>query len=188
MVYIDQINFDYKDKEKERLALLETLIEHTEGLLDKQPEEIGLITMAGFFNAQYAGFKGGIGALKYAKAARNHLESSVSIDPTLYGAAAHTILGSLYAQVPGWPVSFGNKKKAEKNYKKAIQLAPTEIDANFTYAQFLFQEKRFDEAKEYLLKAQVSDPRPDRPRADKHLQERIIRGLEIIEENIKIKR
>ena len=48
MVYIDQINFDYKDKEKERLALLETLIEHTEGLLDKQPEEIGLITMAGF--------------------------------------------------------------------------------------------------------------------------------------------
>ena len=183
-VYLDQINFDYKDREKERLVLLKSLIEHTDMLLKEKPNDPGLETMAGFFNAQYAGFKGGIGALKYAKEARRHLEKSVKLDPQLYQAAAHTILGSLYYRVPGWPVGFGNKKKAEQNYKKAVEIAPQGIDANFTYAQFLFREKRYNEAKTFLLLAQKATPRPERPRADKHLQERIVKRLGEVEEQL----
>lgn len=183
-IYLDQINFDYKDREQERLDLLKSLIQHTDQLLEEQTEDAGLQTMAGFFNAQYAGFKGGIGALKYAKAARKHLELATALDPELYQAAAHTILGSLYFRVPGWPVGFGNKKKAEANFKKAIEIAPNGIDANFSYAEFLAAQKRYQEAKLFLQKAQQAAPRADRPRADEHLQKRIKEGLKWIEEKI----
>ena len=140
--------------------------------------------MAGFFNAQYAGYKGGIGALKYAKASRKYLDKSVKLDPTIYGGAAHIILGTLYVQVPSWPVGFGSKKKALANYQAALKISPKGLDSNFSYAQYLFSEKEFSEAKIYLEKAAVAPSRPNRPKADARAKKQIAKGLEIIEERL----
>ena len=180
---LDVVNFDLVNDDA-RLKRLEVLLPHTETLARQNHSDAGFQMMAGFYNAQYAGYAGGIGALKYAKAARNYLEKSVALDPRLHGASAHVILGTLYAQVPGWPIGFGDKKKALKNFHAALKLAPNGIDSNFTYAGYLFAQKNYAEAKTYLNKAADAAARPGRPKADEHLKIRIRKGLEIIDKEL----
>ena len=170
--FLDIINFDLKDKKK--LSALKRLINHTEALvkLDKNKDNAGLLMMAGFFNAQYAGAIGGFSALKYAKASRKHLRKSVELDPSFYESAAHVVLGSLYAQVPRWPIAYGSKRKAIFHYQAALTLAPNGIDSNFTYGQFLLSQKKYAEAKPYFEKAKLATPRPDRPKADTVLKQK----------------
>ncbi|MGE3569502.1 MAG: hypothetical protein AB7G71_00235, partial [Burkholderiales bacterium] len=66
----------------------------------------------GIIVASYAGAKGGFGALSLAKDARQALEHALSLDATALGGSAYTSLGSLYYQVPGWPIGFGDDAKA----------------------------------------------------------------------------
>jgi len=166
---LDVVNFDLEAKEA-KIKRLEELLPHSEKLAEQNSEDAGFQMMAGFYNAQYAGYTGGIGALKYAKASRRFLEQSVSLDPALYDASAHAVLGQLYAQVPGWPIGFGDKKKALKNYQAALELSPNGIDSNFTYASYLYSKKKYAEAKTYLEKANIALARPDRSKADKDLK------------------
>jgi len=171
-VELDVINFDLKGDDR-----LAKLAKSNNG-------DAGYQMMAGFFNIQYASVKGGLGALKYAKAARKYLEASINIDPTIYGASAHSVLASMYFKVPGWPVSFGDKKKAIKNYQKALELSPNGIDSNFTYATYLYEKKKYAEAKVYLEKAKAAPPRPLRPRADQELHKTIDEALREIERKL----
>ena len=167
---LDVINFEIKDNDA-RIKRLAELLPHSEALARKNSDNAGFQMMAGFYNAQYAGYTGGIGALKYAKAARRLLEKSTALDPTLYGSSAHSVLATLYAQVPGWPIGFGDKKKALKNYQAALRLSPTAFDSNYTYAEYLFSQKKYAEAKTYLQKAAMAPARPDRPKADAYAKE-----------------
>jgi len=182
-VELDVVNFDITDNDA-KIKRLKALIPHSEALAKQHSDDAGFQMMAGFYNAQYAGYKGGLGALKYAKAARNFLEKSVKLDPKIYGSSAHAVLGTLYAQVPGWPVGFGDKKKALKNYLAAIELSPNSIDSNFTYAGYLFNQKKYAEAKTYLQKAAAAPARPDRPKADKNVREQIPKYYEEIEKRL----
>lgn len=180
---LDVVNFDLADDDA-RVERLETLLPHSETLASDNKDDAGFQMMAGFYNAQYAGYTGGLGALKYAKAAREFLEKSVKLDPALYGSSAHVVLGTLYAQVPRWPVGFGDKKKALKNYQAALKLSPNGIDSNFTYASYLFSQKKYVEAKTYLKKANTAPARADRPKADQRVRERIAKGLLEIEKKM----
>lgn len=182
--FLDIINFDLKDKKK--LSALKRLISHTESLLkrDDNNDNAGLLMMAGFFNAQYAGAIGGFGALKYAKASRKHLQKSVDLDPTFYDSAAHVVLGSLYAQVPRWPIGYGSKRKAVIHYQAALKLAPNGIDSNFTYGQYLFAQKKYAKAKPFFEKAKLAAPRPDRPKADSVLKRQADVFLKKIEKQL----
>ena len=182
-IELDRINFDLKDKSA-KIKRLDEVLPHSEALAEANNNDAGFQMMAGFYNAQYAGYKGGIGALKYAKASRKYLEQSVKLDPTIYGASAHAVLGTLYAQVPGWPVGFGDKKKALNNYQAALRFSPDGLDSNFTYAQYLFSQKKYKDAKRYLEKAALAPPRPDRPKADEDVSKQISKGLKEIEQRL----
>ncbi len=113
-----------------------------------------------------AGIKGGLGALGNVKKAKLLLEAAIKQDPHALDGSAYTSLGSLYYQVPGWPVGFGNNDKAEKYLKKALEINPNGIDPNFFYADFLIRQERYDEAKEYLNRALKAPDRPLRLLAD----------------------
>jgi len=180
---LDIVNFDLA-KIEQRLERLNELIPHSQRLAKENSDNAGFQMMAGFFNAQYAGYKGGVGALKYAKASRKYLDKSVKLDPTIYGGAAHIILGTLYVQVPGWPVGFGSKKKALTHYQAALKISPDGLDSNLSYAEFLFAQKEYSEAKVYLEKAAVAPSRPKRAKADARAKKQIARGLELVEERL----
>ncbi|MGH1398008.1 MAG: tetratricopeptide repeat protein [Alphaproteobacteria bacterium] len=113
-----------------------------------------------------AGIDGGLGALGTVKEAKALFEAALKQNPRALDGSAYTSLGSLYYQVPGWPIGFGDDEEAEKNLKQALQINPDGIDPNFFYADFLIEEDRYDQAKTYLNRALQAPDRPERPMAD----------------------
>jgi len=133
----------------------------------------------------HAGAKGGLGALGMVREARDLLEQAEKIDPDTLDGSIYTSLGSLYYQVPGWPLGYGDDKKAESLLKKALAINPTGIDPNYFYGDFLYRKDRYPEALAYLDKAMHAPARPDRPLADQGRREEI--DVIIAKINIKTK-
>ncbi|MBI5041566.1 MAG: hypothetical protein HZB57_10345 [Gammaproteobacteria bacterium] len=114
----------------------------------------------------HAGVKGGLGALSKVKSARDLLLEAEKIDANALDGSLYTSLGSLYYQVPGWPIGFGDDDKAEALLKKALAINPTGIDPNYFYGDFLQRQGRSAEALVVLEKALHAPPRPARTDAD----------------------
>jgi tetratricopeptide (TPR) repeat protein len=113
-----------------------------------------------------AGEKGGLGALSLVNQARELLERAEALDPDVLDGSVYTSLGSLYYQVPGWPLGFGNDDKAESYLKKALTVNPDGIDPNYFYGDYLLQEKAYSEAEAAFRKALAAPRRDGRPIAD----------------------
>lgn len=113
-----------------------------------------------------AGIVKGLSALGKVEKAKTLLEESMAIDAQALDGSAYTSLGSLYYQVPGWPISFGSNKKAEEYLKKALVINPEGIDPNFFYGDFLLQQNRYDEARVYFERALMAKDRVGRDLAD----------------------
>ena len=120
----------------------------------------------GIITSTLAGLKGGFGGLSLAKEARGLLERAEKIDGNALDGSAHTSLGALYYQVPGWPVGFGNKDKARAELLAGLKLNPRGIDSNFFWADFLYNQGDYAEAAKALRTALAAPPRPGREAAD----------------------
>jgi Tfp pilus assembly protein PilF len=107
-----------------------------------------------------------LGALGLVKQAKASLEQALAADPQALAGSAYTSLGSLYYQVPGWPLGFGDDDKAEAMLKQALTLNPDGIDPNYFYGDFLQRNRRYAEARVVLEKALQAPDRPGRASAD----------------------
>jgi tetratricopeptide (TPR) repeat protein len=116
--------------------------------------------------ASFAGAKGGLGALGHVKNAKKSLESAIKLDASALQGSAYTSLGSLYYQVPGWPIGFGDKQMAADYLKKALSLNPDGIDANYFYGELLYKNDELAEAEKHLRAALKAPARAGRELAD----------------------
>jgi Tfp pilus assembly protein PilF len=91
----------------------------------------------------------------------------MAIDSRALQGSAYTSLGSLYYQVPGWPIGFGDDKRAGTMLLKALEINPDGIDPNYFYGDYLFHEKRYAKARSALQRALAAPDRPGRAVADK---------------------
>ncbi|PLY01026.1 MAG: hypothetical protein C0622_07815 [Desulfuromonas sp.] len=177
-----RIKYQVSDKEMQTEAmgkLAEQAAAVTAQFTDRPEPKI----WEGIILSTYAGMDGGLGALGKVKKAKGLFESSIAQDGKALEGAAYTSLGSLYYQVPGWPISFGNDEKAEEYLKQALQISPADIDSNFFYADFLIEEERFDEAKVYLERALSAPERPGRILADAGRRQEVEAALAKINRN-----
>lgn len=126
-----------------------------------------------------------INALKAAEQARDLLLASIASDPNAQHGSAYTTLGSLYFRVPGWPVGFGDKKKAQQYLEKAIQINPTGIDSNYFYADYLAGQAEYEDAVAFYQKALQAPPRPGREDADAGRKKDIEIGLQQAQSKLK---
>jgi Tfp pilus assembly protein PilF len=113
-----------------------------------------------------AGARGGLGALSAAKKARRLLEESLKLDEKALEGSAYTSLGTLHAKAPGWPMGFGDDKKAEALFQKSLAINPHGIDPNFFYGEYLVEQGRVEEGRGYLEMALQAPPRRGRELAD----------------------
>jgi tetratricopeptide (TPR) repeat protein len=170
-----QVNYQLAGKTQ--LTAFETLMEDAENLAKKHPDAAPVWIWNGIIKSTYAGAKGGLSALKFAKASKADLEHALEIEPQAMNGSAYTSLGTLYFNVPGWPIGFGDDDKAEELLLKALAINPTGIDSNYFYGEYLLSEKRYKEAQTFLLKAQSAPKRQNRPLADTGRQKEISEAL-----------
>lgn len=157
---------NYQLPEAQREAAFEQLAGEAATLLKAEPQAAELLIWRGIILSTWAGAKGGLGALDLVKQARSAFEQALRLDPNALQGSAYTSLGSLYYQVPGWPISFGNAERAEELLKQALAINPDGIDPNFFYADFLMGEQRYAEAEAALRKALAAPARAGREVAD----------------------
>ena len=161
------------EQEKAYQALMQTAARVRDQYADRAEPEIWY----GIIVASYAGAKGGFGALSLAKDARSALEHALQLDPKALSGSAYTSLGSLYYQVPRWPIGFGDDEKARELLDKALALNPIGIDPNYFLGDYLYRQRDFDGARAALERALRAPARPDRPLADEGRRKEILELL-----------
>jgi len=157
---------NYQTPEKQREEAFAKLVTQADAALASEPKAAELLIWRGIILSTQAGAKGGLGALGLVKEAKTNLEQAMAIDPQALAGSAYTSLGSLYYQVPGWPIGFGDDEKAEKMLTQALAINPDGLDPNYFYGDFLQRQKRYEEARAALEKALAAKDRPGRELAD----------------------
>ena len=171
-----RIKYQVPDKEA-KLQAIHALEETAAQTVAANPNNAEPLIWQGIILATDAGIVKGMSALGDVKQAKALFEKSLQLDPTALEGSAQASLGSLYYQVPGWPVAFGDDAKAEEHLKAAVKISPNGIDANYFYGDFLLQAKRYDEAVTYLNTALQAPARPNRQVADSGRRQEIKQAL-----------
>lgn len=161
----DHVNYETQGAGK--VGQLAAIAAQAEGLAKQFPNRAEPLIWQGIALSTEAGAKGGLGALSLAKEARAHLERAEKLDPAALNGSVYTTLGSLYYQVPGFPVGFGDMDKARAYLKKALAANPNGADPNYFYGDFLSHQGQYGEAERALTKALAAPARPGREIADK---------------------
>jgi tetratricopeptide (TPR) repeat protein len=164
-------NYENSGDARERaLANLEVT---TTDFVTRNPARAEALIWKGIVESTHAGAKGGLGALSLAKKARASLEAALDLDPTALDGSAYTSLGTLYYKVPGFPVGFGDRDRADELLRKALEINPDGIDPNFFYGELQYQRGNYSAALRSLEKASRAPPRPGRELADRGRREEI---------------
>jgi tetratricopeptide (TPR) repeat protein len=149
-----------------QVSAYEELIEQADGVTANNPESAPAWIWSGIIKSSFAGVKGGLGALGYAKDAKRDLERAMALDADAMQGAAHTSLGVLYMNVPGWPVAFGDSDKAFDLLARGLELGPQDIDANYFMAEYYLKQKDEAQALHFLELAKNAPAREGRDVAD----------------------
>lgn len=156
----------YRTPEKQQAEQYEALVQKSRKIVESHPGLAEPLIWEGIVISSEAGARGGLGALSLAKEAKQRFEDALKINDKALAGSAYTSLATLLAKVPGWPIGFGDKARAEEYFKKSLAINPDGIDPNFFYGEYLAERDRFQEARQYLETALKAAPRPGRELAD----------------------
>ena len=168
----------YQTPASEREKRFEALAARAHQIVEAQPQRAEPLVWEGIIVSSWAGEKGGLGALGLVKRAKAIYESAIQIDGKALDGSAYNSLGVLYYKVPGWPVGFGDKKRARELLEQALALNPKGIDPNFFYGEYLLETGHAAEAVVYLERALQAPARPGRQVADTGRREEVRALLE----------
>ncbi len=157
----------YQSPANEQAAKFEALAAQAKKVTAEFSGRAEPLVWEGIIVSSLAGAKGGIGALGLVKQAKALYEDALKIDANALDGSAYNSLGVLYYKVPGWPIGFGDKPKAQELLQKALAINPQGIDPNFFYGEYLIESGKPGEAVPYLERA-VNAPRASRPRRRRH--------------------
>ncbi|NII10565.1 tetratricopeptide repeat protein [Oleiagrimonas sp. C23AA] len=166
-------HISYELPKKSQGAAFASLEQQAAALVSRQPHQAPPLIWQAIVLSSDAGATGGLGALSKVKHAKKLLEQAKRINPKALDGSIYTTLGSLYYQVPGWPIGFGSNDKARQSLKKALEIDPNGIDPNYFYGDFLFRQGHPQQALIYLHRALNAPARPQRLLADKGRREQI---------------
>ncbi|MBT3133711.1 hypothetical protein KL866_00985 [Alteromonas sp. ALT199] len=164
---------NYELEGEVQLEAFSALIAQAKVLVELSGNSAEALTWLAISQSSTASAKGGLGALDFAESAKENLERAIDKEESVLDGTALTVLAALYHKVPGWPVSFGSDKKAEKLFKRALEINPQGMDQNFFYAEYLFDEGEYEKAQVFLSRAQNAPEKANRPLADEKRREEI---------------
>ena len=161
----DAANFQTTDRVA-RKASFQALLDHAASLRERYPERAEALAWDGIVLSTYAGEVGGMGAMKYAKAARDALIAAERLNPAALDGGVYATLGALYSKVPGGIIGFGDDEEAERYFNKALAIDAASIDTNYFYGEFLLEQGKYAQAAEVLRRALAAPTVESRPSFD----------------------
>ena len=167
----------YQTPEEQREKAFEKLAEQAANMTEQQPNSAELVIWHGIILSTYAGEKGGLGALGLVKEAKKLLEQAENLNGSALHGSAYTSLGSLYYQVPGWPIGFGDDDKAREYLQKGLDLNPNGIDSNYFYGDYLMDDGEYQQAINAFEKALKAPARVGREIADEGRRKEIEQAI-----------
>jgi len=82
----------------------------------------------------------------------DELKRALILDETYDQAGTHRVLGRIYFEAPGWPISVGDKNKSLSHLTTAVRLAPGNSTNHLYLAETLLDQGKKDQAREELQK------------------------------------
>ena len=163
----DHVNFEIQNPAAQ-IAAADALAQQAQAVANNRPGDPGPLIWEAAAMLAKADARHDLSSLGLARQARRLLEQAVADGATGEdGAFAHAVLGVLYGETPGFPLGFGDRKKARAEFAKAFALAPDNIDVNVSYADFLLDQKDAKGAIDAAQHALNAPPRPGREVGDK---------------------
>jgi len=161
------VNYEIKDPRAEAAAARD-LEAQAEAMARKNPGRAEPLAWQALALLCEADARHNFSSLQLAGHARALLERAAAIDPNALGPGViYANLGSLYAELPGFPVSFGDARKARVYLDKALAANPSGLDSNYFHGDFLYRQGRQAEAIDALQKAIQAPSRPGHALADR---------------------
>ena len=80
------------------------------------------------------------------------LKRVLALDQTYDDAGAHRVIGRIYFEAPGWPISVGDKKKSLTHLTTAVRLAPNHSTNHLYLAETMLDLGQKDQARAELQK------------------------------------
>jgi len=173
----------YEDEGDQRKQKMRELIRQADALAENYPAEADSHLWAGVLRCSLAEVEDKLEALRLVKDCRTNLERALAMNPATEDGYVYAVLGTLYAKVPGWPLAFGDKKKAEELLQKGVAVAPQGMNTNYFYAKFLYEQGNMSGALDYIERAAKATP----PYPPEQSLPVAVRQREIRELNDKIK-
>lgn len=161
------VNYEIKDPKAEAAAA-RTLADTAEAAARKNPGRAEPLAWQALALLCEADARHNLSSLQLVGHARGLLEQAARVDANAIGAGTiYANLGSLYADLPGFPVSFGDARKAKVYLDKALAANPTGLDANYFYGDYLYRQGQAAQAIQALEKALQAPARPGHGMADR---------------------
>jgi len=161
----DLASFSKLDK-SERKNAFQALVEHAASFSERYPDRVEAVAWNGIVLSSYAGEVSAMGAMKYAKAARQALHAAEAMAPDALDGGVYASLGALYSKVPGGFIGFGDDDLAADYFQKALTVDPNNMDSNYFYGEFLIEQQQYQRAVTALQTALASPSVTARPLFD----------------------
>ena len=161
------VNYEIPDKHAEgrEAARLAT---QADALAERHQDRAEPLMLEAMLLLSEADTKRDMRGLNLAVKAKWLLDQAEMINPDPFGdGSLYALIGTLYAQVPGFPIAYGDEKQARRYLAKALAINPTGLDANYFMGDLLLSEGRPAEAIQVLQRAMNAPARPGRAVADK---------------------
>lgn len=176
---------NYKIAGDEQLKAFEELSAQAAKWVEQEPDNAEAHIWLGIIKSTQAGAEGGLSALGLAKDARKSLQRALQLDPQALQGSAYASLGTLYYKVPGWPFGFGDDDKASELLQRALEINPDGIDPNYFYADYLYEQGKYSDARKYAEHALSAEVREQRPLADAERRKEVQALLKKIHHELK---
>ena len=137
---------------EERRHHYEKGLEYAERLLVQEPNGVA----GHYWKAMHLSGLADIGSrlqgFKLLPQIMEELNRVLTLSETYEDAGAHRVLGRIYFEAPGWPISVGDKKKSLQHLETAVRLAPENSTNHLYLAETWLAMGQKDEARTELEK------------------------------------
>lgn len=129
-----------------RTNALEALADTARAFVKANPERAEALVWEGIVLAELSAARRNMSSLSLAKKSRGNFEAAEKMDPGALDWSVYSLLAYLYANVPRWPIGFGDKERALELHRHALALNPASAEPHRYYGEFLIDEGKFTEA------------------------------------------